>query len=418
MKKRNNPLLRRELEPHGVVEVQKKHFKLRAVLLVLCIAIAVAAFGYGVFGLLRTEPGWREISVQSDSAHCGSDFKFQYNLGASGQNPTAENKALTALYSQACASAQALFDIQSQAENGIAHINRHINEAVTVDERLYRALETVERSGSRLMYLAPVYGLYANVFTSANTAEAMEVDPKYNPQQMAYVQELMAFVSKPEQIALTLLGNNQVKLQVGQEYLAYAVENELEVLLDFGWLKNAFVADFLAQTLIDGGYTHGYLASFDGFTRNLDTSETEYAQNVFDRLDKEVSIPAVVKYQGAISMVFLRNYPLSANDRWHYYAYKDNDTITTCYLDPADGLSKSATDNLLCYSKHKTCGEIALKSAEIFLKDAFHEGALQDMTKDGIYALWAEGTELRYNETGLTVSLTDDASYTLRCVTE
>lgn len=35
-------------------------------------------------------------------------------------------------------------------------------------------------------------------------------------------------------------------------------------------MKNAFITDYVADVMIDNGYTLGSLTSYDGFTRNLD----------------------------------------------------------------------------------------------------------------------------------------------------
>lgn len=420
MKRRKNSLFNKELDPKPVIEVEEKHFKLRVVLLAVCIAVAIFSLGYWLFNLLNTEPGWREITVQSQKLHCGEDFIFQYNLGASGISATEENKKITTLYSQACQDAYDLFvSEQELAELGnLQHVNAHVNESVTVDPRLYAVFSLLQQYESRLLFLAPVYAQYDGIFLAENAQTAIQYDPMHNPEQMAYVTELMGYIKQQDQIHLELLGDNQVCLRVGQEYLAYAQENGIEQFLDFGWLANAFIADMLAQTLQDAGYTRGYLASYDGFTRNLDTSNTVYSQNVFDRKDNAVDIAAVWEYTGPMSIVFFRNYPLSSADRWHYRAYADLNAITTVYLDPADGVSKSATDNLLCYSKDLSCGEIALKCAPLYLTEQFREDAINALQTSGINCIWGEGSTICYNQKDLPIGVIENTGYTLNCVTQ
>lgn len=67
-----------------------------------------------------------------------------------------------------------------------------------------------------------------------------------------------------------LLGGNQVKLSVSDDYLAFAEKNFISDFIDFSWMKNAFITDYVADVMIDNGYTLGSLTSYDGFTRNLD----------------------------------------------------------------------------------------------------------------------------------------------------
>ena len=78
-----------------------------------------------------------------------------------------------------------------------------------------------------------------------------------------------------------MLGDNKVCLNVSDEYLAFLQENGVDSLIDFGWLKNAFVVDYLAEVMIARGYTLGAITSYDGYTRNFDSLNTEYAFNVF-----------------------------------------------------------------------------------------------------------------------------------------
>ena len=89
-------------------------------------------------------------------------------------------------------------------------------------------------------------------------------------------------------------------------------------------MKNAFIADYLADTLEAEGFTSGYLSSYDGFTRNLDRRRNEYAFNLFDRQGSDVNLPAKMRYTAPLSIVFLRDYPMGEQDKWHYYAFREN----------------------------------------------------------------------------------------------
>ena len=198
-------------------------------------------------------------------------------------------------------------------------------------------------------------------------------------------------------IRLEILEDNRVRLCVSQEYLAFAQENELGKLLDFGFLTNAFTADYLADVLIEAGYRNGYLYSFDGFTRNLDTRNQSYQLNLFDRKDNGAFLPARLRYTAPASIVSLRDYPTVAEDRWHYYAFESGE-IVTAFLDPADGLSKSALHNLVSYSDDFGCGEILLRIVDVFIAEEFHADALNALTSDGVYSIWYEGNVLNYND--------------------
>lgn len=94
-------------------------------------------------------------------------------------------------------------------------------------------------------------------------------------------------------------------------------------------MKNAFITDYVADVMIDNGYTLGSLTSYDGFTRNLDqtsaitklnagpdTSGTaeenaDYSFNLYDRQGNIIYPAGVMHYDGAESIVSLHNYPMS-----------------------------------------------------------------------------------------------------------
>ena len=73
-----------------------------------------------------------------------------------------------------------------------------------------------------------------------------------------------------------------------------------------------------------------------GFTRNLDVSGNSYSFNLFDRQNSDIYLPAVMQYKAPMSIVYLRNYPMSSQDRWHYYSFTNGRIVTAC-IDPADG---------------------------------------------------------------------------------
>lgn len=386
------------------IEVEHKNVKLRIVLAALAVAVAIGAFAYGIQSLLNRNSGWQAVDAYVDGVDCSSDFIFQYYFGAAGVSATTEYKAVCALYTTALEEAYQLY----YPAGGLAQINARPNETVEVEPALYRALEMIQTAGNRCLYLAPVYVEYDRVFLYEIEEEAARYDPGQNSEVGEYVAQIAAFANDPAMIDLELLGDNRVRLNVASEYLALAAENGIEEFLDFGWMKNAFIIDHIAATLTQGGYTSGYVASYDGFTRNLDGSGQTYDFNLFDRLGSEIYRPAVMSYTAPMSIVCLRNYPMSDADRWHYFSFS-NGRIVTAFVDPVDGKSKSATDNLTAYSENVGCAEILLKVAPVFLADELDEEALEALPEEQIDAIWFEGVQLKYTQDALQLAATEEA---------
>ncbi len=395
------------VKPVERIELSEKNVKLRVVLLVVFVIIALVALATGLSALLSSDPGWQKVEVNSSSWHCGDDFVLHYEFGGGALSATAENKKLTAVYTAAAEQAWQLFLSDTPEKGNLAQLNAHVNEPVAVDPALYDALALAVRYESRHIFLATVYDAYSQVFSFEDPKEAAEYDPGQNQEELDYVRAAAAFANDPAAISLELLENGQVKLHVSDDYLTFAKEQEISRFVDFGWMGNAFIADFLAEKLTENGFTNGYLASYDGFTRNLDTRSESYSVNFFDRQGDQLYIPARMEYTGAISMVFFRDFPLSDQDRWHYYSFPNGRTSTTM-VDPADGVDKAAVPSLMGYSRNLGCAELTLQLAPLYVADTLAEDALQALTGQEIYAIWTQGTELRYNEATVSLTLLPD----------
>ena len=410
----NRPYIR----PVTRLELSEKNIKFRWIAIVVLLSIATVAIGYGFHSALSVEAGWEEVTVHPEEVSYNDDFVLMYDFGRGDIGPTAAYKKLEILYRDLNVSAYRTFSPEAEPGLNVRSLNENINASVAVSPELYKALEQVATTDNRHVFLAPVTALYKPVFLSEGDGEAMAFDPMYDAELAALAAETAAYCNDPAHISLELLGDNKAQLTVSDAYLAFAEEYGIEVFFDFGWMTNAFVADYLADALTEAGFTYGYLVSYDGFTRNLDVSGAGYSVNFFDRQGNDVLMPATVSYSSPMSIVSLRDFPLSDEDRWHYYSYA-NGGITTVFLDPADGVSKSAVDSLMAYGESLSCGEILLRLAPVFTADSLDEGALKAMAGDGVYTVWGEGDVLFHTQETAGLTLRPDSggeNYTLSFV--
>lgn len=402
------------------IELSEKHLKLRWILVVACLAVACVAIMTGLFSMLNKEPGWQEVEASASGPNCSLDFQLHYDFSADGAGATASYRALSGLYTQAVEDGYRIFtqDLLEDGLYNLAYLNAHPNEAVSVDPALFRALEQIVEAGNRSIYLAPVYVEYQRIFLSENEEEAALYDPARNPELANDIRQMATFANDPAMIDLEIVGQDRVRLKVSGAYLTYAAENEITEFLDFSWMKNAFIIDYMAQLLKDNGFTNGYLASYDGFTRNLDERGTVYSFNVFDRLENAVYLPAQMQYDFPAAIVYLRNYPMSYADRWHYFSFSDG-SIATMMIDSADGMSRSATDNLVCYSTGSGCAEMLLRMIPVYIAADFNTASLEELKTDGIYSIWSEDRSVCYNDPSLAIGLTgesDGQEYSLNLI--
>lgn len=396
------------LPPVQRIQLSEKNIRLRMVLLVLLLSVAVVAVVVGLGSALNTEPGWQTVEANSSQINCSRDFVLQYDCGQGSVSATEEYRALTALYTQLTEKGYVLFSPEAEGDGNLAELNRRPNQAVSLVPEVYEAVALLVEQDSRYPFLAPAAAQYGSVFLAATDAEAAQWDPGKDPEKGDFVRQAARFAADPQMIRLELLGNNQAKLTVSEAYLTFAAENGITVFLDLGWMKNAFIADFLAEALAERGFTRGYLASFDGFTRNLDQRGLDYSYNLFDRLGNTICIPASLGYDRPVSIATLRSFPLSEEDRWSYYAYEDG-SVTHTMLDLADGSCRQSTDILTGYSYERSCAELAVKLAPVYIAAELDTGALQALEGEGIHTLWAEDTVLCHSEETAQLTLRPDS---------
>ncbi len=378
---------RRRYAPKPVEKaaLSEKHTGLRLAAVILLLAGGAAALSYALTALLTPQSGWQQVEVKASAGlNCGDEFVFLYKMSG----PSSERKALQLAYSDACETAYQLFDSSILFEGcaNIASLNAHPNEALAVAPPLYEALSLLEESGSRRLYLGPITERYGDLFFCQNDTEAAEFDPYQNAALRQEFAALARFAQDEKAVSLELLGEGQAKLSVSAEYLAYAEAEGISRFIDLGWMRNAFIADYLADTLAAQGFTHGSLSSYDGFTRCLDGSGEEYALPLYQETVDGIAAAEPLRYQGPMGLVTLRRFMLSDIDRRAWYAFEDGRVLTS-YLDAADGLPKAAKASVTAYGG-ASCAEIALALADLYIADSFDEAAAESLALENLALLW------------------------------
>lgn len=411
--KKNGRDRRPYIPPVRQIQLPEINVKGRWIAIVVLLAIAVVAIGSGLYALVNVEPGWQTVEISSNQPNCSRDFALQYDFSDAAGSASAQMRQLSEIYRQATEDAYRIFSAHEEADGNVYHINIHPNESVAVDPALYKALSLVDKKTAPYFFLAPAMAEYDRLFLCSDDGEAAQYDPTRNPDTISWLRELGGIISDPANISLELLGGNRVRLNVSQDYLAFARENGIEIFLDFGWMQNAFIADFLAEILSENGFTNGYLVSHDGFTRNLDTRGKGYTLNLFDHRNGQLYLPGKFHYTVPMSLVSLRDYPMSDQDRWHYYTYETGE-IVTAFLDPSDAMSKTSIGNLLGYSETEGCARILMELLPVFVAGKFDPQPLEAAADDGIYSIWCAENTIYHTEEGAGLELNQDSGYRMK----
>lgn len=397
------------LPPVTKIELSEKNIRQRWILTVVLILIAAVSIAMGIHYALDVQPGWNPVSAVCDEPNYSSEFQLMYDFSQTGGDAAAINKELSALYSQVMEDAYRLFskDAELEGVRNLHYLSRHVNEPVKVEPALYNVLVRLTEYENRCIFLAPVYVEYNRVFNAESDGEAVLYDPAFSEETADYIRQLMTYLADSDMIGLEFPGGDQVVLKVSPEYLAFAEENGITEFLDLGWMRNAFVADYAADKLLEKGFSSGYLVSFDGYSRYLSEKGQPLDFIVYDRQGRDIYAPGRLTYDGKRSMVYLRDYPLGSQDRWSYHVYEDG-TVTSTLIDPASGISRSAAHNLVGYARDLGCADILLEMAPVFFGDSLTAKALAPMKDKGIYSIWCEEFNLCYNEAGLEVALQEN----------
>ncbi|MCM1055388.1 MAG: hypothetical protein NC394_07690 [Bacteroides sp.] len=394
---------RKRIEPKPVqkIELSEDNVRKRAIAAVLFLIIGAALLVYCFVTFITPSAGWATITA-TQSVNDSGEFVFRYYLGADGTNAKAEERAVAAVYDKASEKVFKLFHDKQGFEDAVSiyEINRKPNTELTVDEALYNVFSLFESFGSRYLYIAPIYSQYENIFYCTDDSMLVDFDPLTSGEVGELYRSYAVYINDPSMIDMQLLGDNKIKLFVSEEYLEFAEEEGITDFIGLSWLTNAFAADIIAEELTKNGFTHGTLSSYDGFTRNLDSSATDYSFNIFDKKENEVYLAASMRYKGPETIVFLKSYALNDADLRHYYRLTGGETRTP-YLDVKDGIPKSSLDNLVLYSEEKGCAEILLETLDIYISEELDEKRLNGLSEKGIYSVYSSGFTLLHNDGGL-----------------
>lgn len=357
--RRREPALR----PKQRVELSSEKLALRVALLGIAILVASLAFTSVFNGLVSAKSGWQQISPENTQSAGYQDFLLCYNIGQTELSAKNEVKALSKLYGETMDSAsRALDNSPQEGFVNLYDLNSQPNTAVSVDPLLYQAFQTIEESGSRMVYFAPLMANYRSLFACADDDTAAQFDPEKSWEMARFAEEIAAFALDPEAVQVKLLPENTLRLEVSPEYLDYAEENELERFVDLGLLRNAFLCDAVTQALEAQGFVNGYLTSFDGFTRAL--CQEEFGLNVFDFQEGQSLQVDTALYQGPCVVVSCRSFPILELDQVNYYSYAGGEVRPPYFGE--DGLLHAACPSLNTLSRNLSVAELTIRTLEAY----------------------------------------------------
>ena len=395
------------LKPVERIELSEKNMGIRIAIVAVLILIAVISFGYGVSQWLSVDSGWTEIEADGAAEmNVGNEFVLMYELGSrEDMTVVAENKGIRALYTEVMEDAYQIFHNNQEIKgvNNLYYLNHHPNEEVQVDEMLYKAFETLQNNDNRVIYLAPIYEQYNNLFDCEVDAQTKDFDPYQNEVLASEFKLIAAYAQDATKVRVELLGNNTVKLFVSDEFLQFANENGITSFIDFAWMKNAFIVDYLAEELLENGYKAATISSYDGFSRNLDDRGTEFSYNIYDFDNGSAIQVGKVSYTSAKSIVSMHAFPINALDAYRYYVFEDGE-IRSTYLSIFDGLCKSSANSAYVSSEKYSCAETMLWIERLYINDYLNTGLWGSLQNFGVHTILVNDKTIYYSDESLKIT--------------
>ncbi len=387
------------------IEVSEKHIRVRVVLFALLLVVGIGALLYGLIHYLTTGNGWREITVQTKEENLAGEVFFYYDIGGKGAAAGTEYRQVRAVYTEASVASYRIFHATEEFAGvyNLAYLNRRVNEPVTLNASLYRALEQIAAAGDRTVFCAPYYDYYQNLFFCTDVIQIRDFDPLLNETVADRFAGIAAYVNDPNAVWIELLGENRACLHVSEEYLAFARENGISAFVNLGWLRNAFTLDYIADVLTQNGYTNGVLSSFDGFIRNLDARGTSFSVNLYNREQGAIYAGGVLVYDRPMSIVILRDYPLNDLDDMNYFTVSATE-IRHPYIN-GEGYCQASIPQLAAISETAGCAEIALRLAPLYIAPEFNAAAFRALAGENIGGVYC--AERVFYTTAQAVAITD-----------
>lgn len=412
MKRYSNKNIRNP-RPVEQVEVSGKNVKLRTILFIFFVGIAIAGFAVALVFMLKLDSGWFTISVDSSEANCGGDFLFSYYFDE--DDDKYYRQAVQDVYTNAGVYAYNVF-CQEQIGDicNLNYVNTHPNELIQVSALLYRSIKAFEDADNRFLYYAPVYETYSALFSQDFDEDASSCDITKNAELKAYIDNLLTYIKDENHVRIELFEDYKIKLVVSQEYMDAFGENT-PVYIDFSWTKNAFIIDYIADTMIAGGYERGVISSYDGFARNLSEQKEMLNANIFDYTigtsGKYVAKGVgTMSYTQKIAMVMLKNYPIS-EDEDGYYVYEDG-TVRHHFVSLDSGENVSAINTFTAYSKDGGCVDVLMNIMPIYMASELDTAKLASIKEDGIFSMYCKDGKIVTNDENMQISPIESTSVT------
>lgn len=302
------------------IEVSRKHIKLRVVLTISFLAIAIAAFTIGIVSLGNNEEGYYQLEpdYHNEKALYRYGITGTFYFSGNSNKIKSDINEVKQIMSDSLLESYILFDeVESTlGKYSIADINKNVNSEVSVDPITYEvlsdALNKTHENKNYSIYSAPIFAFWERL-ASYPEENREQYDPANYIENREELEALVSFC-KEDHINLELKDDYKAILHVSNEYLTYREENEITApLLSLNVLKESYRLDLLVKELEKTPFTNGYIMSATGSLISLKDHENP-VYSLYTYKEDQIQRSCRVDYSSPSCVSSLRRFNMNAID--------------------------------------------------------------------------------------------------------
>ena len=315
------------------IEINTSHLRLRTVLFIVAVVIAVGAFAIGVTKLTRKAPGYHRIEITDQEAlRWSSAVDFEYLFEGSGAVIRAQSKELQGIYAEALGWAEKLLDPEERYPGyaNVATLNQCMGQDVTVSGELFDVLldawMRTQAGEGYSMFAGPLWAEWSSLLLLEDPGD---FDPAVDAVEAERLERLAAAVNDPSNFRFQIVDSQEhiVRFGVSEELMALMEELELNCpILDLNLLHDAYLLQLIAARVESYGYSNGYLTTSAGLTLTL-SGKSDGGLRLFGLAEGKAIPAAQTPLQSGTAYGVARAFPLPEETYWYYSVETEGETL-------------------------------------------------------------------------------------------
>lgn len=259
---------------------EKHNEKLKTILIIAGLVVFAVVSVYALFAFImraaHRDPGYYRLEAEkNDEAPLyAGNFAFEHYFEGESIEIKYAVDACSQKYSGLLARIFKLTDAKNLYDGckNIAYINAHPGEEVEIEKELFSILSSAAELTARGEFNMLAGALQSTWSDIIYSNAPQEFDPMLNEVQRNRIAAAVKCAGDPNFFKFEIVdeASRRVRISVSEQGAAFMHENDFEPLvLDLGFLRDAFIIDTVCALMEAEGYDNGYMSSVNGASRAL-----------------------------------------------------------------------------------------------------------------------------------------------------